>query len=53
MLNLFEMTNLSAIEMLLTGIPESMGILFFGVSLVIIAVSIRRSMPHIAIEAEK
>ena len=42
MLILVEILNLAAIRALLVGIPESVGLLFFGIGLVFSAVIIRR-----------
>ena len=42
MLILFETTRLATFEMLLAGIPESVGLLAFGIVLVFVAVMIRR-----------
>lgn len=42
MLILFETTGFATFKMLLAGIPESLGLLAFGIGLVIIAVMIRR-----------
>lgn len=39
---LFEILNLAAIRTLLVGIPESIGLLVFGIGLVLTAVLIRR-----------
>ena len=42
MVVLFEIFNLAAIETLLVGIPESAGLLVFGIGLTAAAVLIRR-----------
>ncbi len=42
MVILFEIFNLAAIETLLVGIPESVGLLVFGIGLTAAAVLIRR-----------
>ena len=41
MLVLFEITDRGAIEILLAGVPESLGLLVFGIILVALAVLIR------------
>lgn len=42
MVVLLEITNLAAIETLIVSIPESVGVLIFGVVLVLTALLIRR-----------
>ena len=44
MLILLEMSNFAAAELLLAGIPESVGLLAFGIGLVGLVVLIRRRM---------
>ena len=41
---LLKMTWLAVVEVLLAGIPESVGILVFGIGLVTVAVLIRRAL---------
>lgn len=41
MLVLFEITDLAALQMFLVTIPESIGLLAFGIALVVVAVLIR------------
>lgn len=41
---LFEIIDLGSIELLFAGVPESVGLLLFGVTLVVMAMLIRRFM---------
>ena len=41
---LLKMTWLAMVEVLLAGIPESVGILVFGIGLVTVAILIRRAL---------
>jgi uncharacterized membrane protein YidH (DUF202 family) len=50
---LVESFNLAAIETLLVGIPESVGLLAFGIGLVLTAVFIRRLLARVPDEKTK
>ena len=55
MLILFEIMDFAAMKVLLAGMPESLGLLVFGLGLVIVAVLIRRVLKrgHSDVQDEK